>query len=281
MIKKGFSISAPGKIILSGEHAVVYGYPALVSAVNKRLTVISQNSRFEINSEIPIGSGMGSSAACAVAKSAAKTYMKTGGLNLEKINNLAYKMEKRHHGNPSGADNTISTYGGYLWYRKESESVRLFSSLRIKRKLPEIYILDTGRPEESTKEMVDIVRNLCLKRPKLTEQTFKEIEEITRFFLKYLMGEENPSIRELFKTDQKLLESLGVVSSTTKKLVRQIENMGGAAKISGAGGWKKASGIVLVYHEDTQKLKDFTNDNNIDLMAVGIGEEGVKINGEN
>jgi len=35
--------SAPGKITLFGEHAVVYGYPALVVAINKRIYAIAES----------------------------------------------------------------------------------------------------------------------------------------------------------------------------------------------------------------------------------------------
>ena len=35
---------APGKIILTGEHAVLYGAPALICAINRHVTVHCQTS---------------------------------------------------------------------------------------------------------------------------------------------------------------------------------------------------------------------------------------------
>lgn len=41
-MKKKITVSAPGKLMLLGEHAVVYNRPCLVTAVNQRLTLIAQ-----------------------------------------------------------------------------------------------------------------------------------------------------------------------------------------------------------------------------------------------
>src|SRR5690242_8139521 len=127
--------SAPGKIILLGEHSVVYGYPAIASSINRRLTI--QNGK--IKSNIPMGAGMGSSAAFAVASAG----IKIGKPNLVKINGLAYEMEKKRHGNPSGLDNTVSTYGGFLWFRKENENFNIFKQIP-SQKIPRIYLINTG-----------------------------------------------------------------------------------------------------------------------------------------
>ena len=50
------TVSAPGKIHLLGEHTVVYGKPALLASINKRLYVgiKSQESRIKNNKEIII-----------------------------------------------------------------------------------------------------------------------------------------------------------------------------------------------------------------------------------
>lgn len=312
-MSRKINVSTPGKVILSGEHAVVYGYPAILAAVNRRLLVrVEKSDSFEvipvaakdvvkhslrllgkkfgeenlaevkisISSQIPIGCGMGSSAAFAVGISAGIFELLKQPRNLAAINECAYEIEKRQHGNPSGGDNTVATYGGFLWYRKETENFKTFSFLTAKIS-PRIFIINTGRPEEKTGEMVMKVRDLYSRSHLKVEKIFQEIEATTRVFLKFLLGEEIVDFKELIRTNEKLLEELGVVSPLTKLLIRKIEKIGGAAKISGAGGVKKGSGIVLAYHEEPEILIAFAKKRNLDISKVKLGEVGLKYEGAN
>ena len=270
-------ISAPGKLILSGEHAVVYGHPALLTAVNRRLTAnLLENGEVDIQSNIPIGAGMGSSAAYAVVMTALKTLFSKSKLDLEKICDGAYKLEKMQHGNPSGADNTICTYGGFLWYRKEAESVKTFHKIKPIIKTLDFVLVNSGLPIESTKEMVTLVKDLYQQNPVKIGAIFREIELISKRWLKHLIGETNEDLFDLIRKNEYLLERLGVVSKKTKKIIRWIEKAGGAAKISGAGGKKDGSGIVLVYGIDHKKLNSLCLRMNLDKFNVKLGEEGVK-----
>lgn len=269
-MKKTAKFSAPGKLIISGEHAVVYGYPAIATAVDFRLSIDKDG---KIESDIPMGAGMGSSAAFAVVKSG----VKLGKWDLEKINSLAYEMEKKQHGNPSGVDNTVVTYGGFLWYRKESENFKTFKQISPRVKLPELYLLNTGKPLESTKEMVHYVAGLRERSKRRVDGIFREIEVVTRGFLKLLLKETGADFSRLMQDNEKLLERLGVVSESTKAIIHKIEKVGGFAKISGAGGRKNGSGMVLIHHSDVEKLVLFAKQNNLNLMPVKLGEEGIRI----
>lgn len=270
-------VSAPGKIILSGEHAVVYGYPALIVAVDRRLAVTLSGKKTSIESNIPIGCGMGSSAALAVAKSGLLLEKKNRPWDLGGINKKAYELEKRQHGNPSGADNTISTHGGFLWYRKEAEGLKTFSPVPVSIRLPKFILINTGKPIETTKEMVSMVSKLVKKDPLKYKTIFTKIEAVTKAFLKYLLGEEKKDISVLLKENERLLEKLGVVSKSTIKIIREIERFGGAAKVSGAGGIKDRSGVLLAYHREPGKLLAFAKKNNLEAFTANLGEEGVRI----
>lgn len=301
------TVSAPGKIILSGEHAVVYGKPAILAAINRRLffsvrqssknEIIASESpklaefardfvlktfgkakeklKIEISSEIPIGCGMGSSAALAVATTAGLFKYLNKPFNKEKINEIAYEIEKKQHGNPSGGDNTISTYGGFLWFRKETEFLKLFKQLQFD--LTKFVLINTGRPKETTGEMVLGVRKLYDKNRLKTEKILNEIERTTKQLLVAFNQMDEKLIRITIRENERLLENLGVVSNFAQKIIRGIEKLGGAAKICGAGGKKKGSGIILAFHPQKDVLFELAKKKNLPAFEVKLGEEGVRI----
>ncbi len=294
--------SAPGKIILSGEHAVVYGYPALLASVNRRLTVKLTSApsptppriqllidsclqslgvppariSLAVTSRLPVGAGMGSSAALATAASAALFYKYRRTWDLDRINSLAFAAEKIFHGRPSGADNTISCFGGFLWYRKESDSFKTFSP--VTGTLPPLLLINSGRPAESTADMVSRVLALSHRRPQKTSAVFSRLEAVTREWLKIMLGESSAPFSEVIRDNEKLLEMLSIVSPSTQTLIRQIERLGGAAKISGAGGFKSASGLILAYHPRPAVLHRFALDHKLTVLPVKLGGPGVRLN---
>jgi len=306
------TVSAPGKLHLLGEHAVVYGKPAIIAAVNRRCTatlVIPSDpaqrgesrdpftteddyidlcfkqaldffkkrksswwTKVEIQSNIPLGSGMGSSAAVAVAIAGAVSKLLTGKIIKEQINKIAFNCEKYMHGNPSGGDNTTCTYGGLIWYQKSIPRLLPFS-------LPEkisskFFIINTGKPEESTKEMVELVatRNQELR----TKKVFDDQEKLVYELLTALENGDEKQTADIIKAGEENLEKLGIVSESTKRLIRKIEATGGAAKICGAGGRKKASGIVLVFHNDFKEIAHIAKQFKLQCEKIRLGEEGVR-----
>lgn len=297
-------VSAPGKIILSGEHAVVYGKPALLASVDRRIVVSfgnsdnfsegqdfiykavnllrknlqvkDVNSSLKIVSDIPVGSGMGSSAALSVALSALfyKKYKKVWDLNL--INDMAYQIERIQHGNPSGGDNTVSCFGGFLWFRKKSKRKMLFTQVKPTKKLPKIIIIQSGKPRETTREMVAQIRDFYVHHRREVEKIFNNLESVTKGFLKCLDADFS-DISILINENEHLLEALGVVSDKTRFLIRKIKKLGGAAKVSGAGGIKDGSGILIAYHKEPEKLFLFAKSNKLDSFSVILGGKGVKI----
>jgi len=292
--------SAPAKTILSGEHAVVYGKPGLVSALDLRLKFSVWESKkkikepaiiylvetvfkylrkekikffkksfdYQIDSAIPIGCGLGSSAAFSVAAVAALSKFYTGQeFPKEIINNIAYQGEKYFHKNPSGVDVSASCFGGLIFYRKEFEFLKNITSLgfKISPKIEEkLYLIDSKRAKESTADMVFKVGKLYNKKPKFTEEILAGIEKTTKKMTVAIIKKDEDFFAQSILENEVFLELLGVVSSKTKKLLEELANWG-VGKVTGAGGVSFGSGFILFFSKKGKELENFLKQKKINF----------------
>ncbi len=300
--------SAPGKVILSGEHAVVYGEPAIVAAVQMRtrvfvkegrkeskarqhnnliesvLSVISEQAPgvktdkivIEVETTLPIGSGLGSSASLAASIVGGISAYFHLGWDREKINDVTYLAEKMVHGNPSGVDNTAVVYGGLLRFERGMQGeANILQNLTVHKILQKIWLIDSGKPEETTGEMVGQVREQYIKNPVVMTDYFARIGSISRT-LQYDLEHDKFS-PDWIGENERLLEQLGVVGERAKKIIADIEKLGGYAKVCGAGGVKSGSGVLLAYHPDDAKFEQWLRSRGYTYFQDHIGGEGWRI----
>lgn len=354
--KESIIVSAPGKIHFLGEHVVVHGKPALLTAIDKRckvsitlradtkieiisknfdtslvtstkeiiakaegarklweqfvqqndvsflskitaepldypliaigetiifhnITVMPSGFSLEIDSEIPVGAGLGSSAALAVTIAAAVSLFLGKKLTQSELSDLAFRIEQRKHGFPSGGDPATVLHGGFVWFRKEVPELRIIQPVPfiLPMKIAKNFLLiDTGRPNESTGEMVTFVKNLMKRRPAFTKRIFDDQEQLTRDLLSAIEERNEAKITKIIKAGEKNLEKLGVVSPSVRKLIRMVEQVGGAAKIIGGGGKTKGTGMVLCYHPNRKRLESMLQSRALPLYSIVLGVEGLR-----
>jgi mevalonate kinase len=180
-------------------------------------------------------------------------------------NKVVKLIEDKQHGNSSGVDQTIVREGGVISYQRGV-------GFRVLKKIvwPEFLLIDSGKPVESTGEMVAKMAERWKGAKEKYEGLFKEIGKISEGWER----EFDPG--ELIKKNQRLLEKLGVVSEKAKAMVREIEKRGGAAKICGGGGVKRGSGILLAWYGEIDRLKQLAAKQGWKYYQVKLGVEGVR-----
>jgi len=301
-------VFSPGKVIITGEHSVVYGEPALVAAIDLGVTVevnskVGQkntpgyplslrnspcsffqhpypqhllslfskkfnknldNLVFKIDFNIPIKSGLGSSAACAHAIFLALLKYFDIKLSKEDLFDLVLEGEKFMHGNPSGVDPKAVVYGGLNSFQKK-DSVFVHQKIKTNFKLDNFVLINSGQAQETTKEMVELVAKDLSKNT----NSHKIIKKIGRVSQKIINDLKNDQFNDqLIKKNQKLLEELGVVGQKARKIVKLIENIGGVAKVTGAGGVKDGSGLLLAYHSNKEALMNLANLQQLEVLPI-------------
>jgi len=283
--------SAPGKIILFGEHFVVHGTKAILAAIDKRVTVtttFTDNKTIKVNSElgtlevpisssyeeaksefrpfnflankmissnqnvsgleitidsdIPIGVGLGSSSACCVAATASISEL-FKELSSEEILNLSIEAEKTIFPDTSGADCTICTYGGMIEYPSIEKIANTFDL--------NLLIANSMIPH-NTKNSVEKVNKfkendeerfsqLCDLETKLIDEVITAMKnnDATTFVLK--MSE-----------NQKYLEEIQISNDTLRDMISSLKEISLGTKITGAG--DGGCIITLVKDENMDKV---------------------------
>ncbi len=255
--------SAPGKVILFGEHFVVHGNPALVSSISLRATVeASETGRegvflegfgednpavvaskhllkklecgkgleLKVSSEIPQSVGLGSSAAVAVASAAATLQLCSNELDRSLILEAAHEGEKVIHYTPSGIDTSIATYGGAGVFSKSSGYRKMDFDLRY------LLILNTGKPRR-TGDLVRKVKVFSEENPDRFKAILMSAERIVEDAIDKLKSQDLEFLGKLMNRNQELLRLIGVSSREIDEAVSACLNAGAyGAKLTGAGG---------------------------------------------
>ena len=256
--------SAPGKIYLFGEHAVVYGEPAIACAVEIRTRVTAKESdvitissdlgttgldfevhpyvssaiekmnppgvSIEVSSDIPVGSGLGSSAAVTVATLAAINFELELGHNDEELARMGHEIEKKVQGAASPTDTFVSTFGGV---------VEIPSRKRLDMLDCGVVIGNTGKgaAPKKTAKLVKQVAMLKEEYPEMINPIIKTIGSFASRGEVLISGKDYISLGRLMNVNHGLLDALGVGTPELSALVYAARNAGAyGAKITGAGG---------------------------------------------
>jgi mevalonate kinase len=243
---------------------------AVIGIALKKLGIES-GAEVQIDSTVPVGSGLGSSSSLAVciAKGLGELY----GISRdpEGFNQVAYELEKIIHGAPSGGDNSACYYGGLVWFKKAQPRNEI-RSLReeVPHALENFVLVYTGQPKLSTGELVQLVRD---KPEEYRNPRVEALGAATHEMLNSLKAKDYGGIRRLMNLAQTNLAELGVSTPTIDKIAEAVRGIGGAAKLCGAGG----GGIMLTQHDDKNKLSAKIKELGFEPIEVDLGVEGVRI----
>ena len=189
-----------------------------------------------VGGTLPGFSGLGASAASSVAIARAIALELHMKITDEKINQVAYEAEKAYAGNPSGIDNTAATYGGLMWFKKNTTGgPDNVEHLGIKAPV-EMVIGSTGKVA-NTKAMVEGVAERKRKNPQKYNSLFKRAEELSHDGRKVLEAYDLKKVGELMNENHRLLQELEVSSNELDLLVDVARKQGAfGAKLTGGGG---------------------------------------------
>lgn len=268
-----YSTKAYGKWILSGEHAVLRGCPALVFPLYSRVLELTYHKseeplqinldgdcgeelqvlvrslldkalkyknkehsmlvgRLNFKSNIPVGAGMGASAALCVVLTRWLVFL--GVVHENDIYDFAKQLEDLFHGESSGVDIAVSMSSKGLYFVRNGER----RSFEMKWS-PKWFISYSGK-KGMTKECVNTVKEWINLNETLGERVDQEMRLATNLCSEALLSNEKIGFDLLVKGIEKAqwcFEQWGLVDEPVRKHMQWLSESGAlATKLTGSGG---------------------------------------------
>jgi mevalonate kinase len=275
---------APGKVIISGEHFVVHGATALVAAIGRGtkveasrgegLTVetpINKNRaagsgllpvekvvremyrersqeprvRLRMSTNLPTGSGLGSSASSMVATVAAVNRLEGWNLDANSIVETSMLGERLVHGRPSGVDVAASVFGGLMKFRMGADPWQV--SLEKPAKFLVIY---SGKRRNSGR-LISKVSSMKEIYPALFSKLCESASLVTELSTERLVAGRIEELGRIMTYNHAVLAMVGASNEHLDRLVDLCLEAGClGAKLTGAGGGGSVLAVARRGEED-------------------------------
>lgn len=295
--------SAPGKLLLLGDYAVVYGHPCIVTAVDKRLyveasiidaqedsintpqvkesrfvleTIAYMKEHFNLLKSIEINTkgdfshqvGLGSSSAVTVATVEAINQLFELHLTKKDIFTISYKINLLIQGVGSGFDIAAATYGKTIRYIKGGSELQELS-------LPSLpLVVGYSGIKADTPYYIRKVAEAFRQRQSELDKLFTSMHLLVDKVTIALQNSDFQTAGNCLNEGHTILQKLGVSIPKLDAMVNSALNAGAwGAKLSGAGGGDCM--IALVPPDKTQKVKDAIKSVGGEIIMVGLQADGV------
>jgi len=264
--------SAPAKIILFGEHAVVYGEPALGFALSRGVKIqVKRGSgqvqtRFaadvhaaiegqysspvpmirkalgndfddldvDVTFEVPLSAGLGSSAALSVALLRARCALLQTQMEHSDLLAEAIEIENVAHGRSSGLDPAICLEGGLIGYRKTIDEYRVE---HIKLSQSFHVVIGVYGDHGGTNKRVQAIADLRTMAPNAIDTAIRALGEAATWGMDSLKTGQWDQAGIAMDLAHGVLSGLGLVGDIVESMVRAARHEGAyGAKMSGSGG---------------------------------------------
>ncbi len=278
--------------MLFGEHAVVHGYPCIVTTVSSRIYIEAENTSKEFKVEAPQSKdttfaeetvklfcekykvdnkiliktysdfsskyGFGSSSAVTIAVIYALSNLYKIEMTKKEVFDLGYKVVQQVQGVGSGFDIAAAVYGGTLYFLTGGKMIEPLSINNLS------LVIGYSGMKANTSNLV--------KKLKADFHIFDSIKKIVETAKKTLIHGEWEKTGELMNQNHKYLQQLGVSTKKLDDMCRAAISSGAfGAKLSGAGG-----GDCMIALVSSDKIKSVGSG----IVSVGGEIINVKNNAE-